>query len=85
MGIPTFSVSISAVVVVGEEGCPITNLHSAFDHEALESSNACFNEGHKVVLQVFEQFPDELRCSKYHELTALSGMTPPQKPTSVQH
>ena len=28
----------------------IENLHSTFDHKALESSNACFNEGHKVVL-----------------------------------
>ena len=32
-----------------------TNLHSAFDHEALESSNACFDEGYKVLLRDIEQ------------------------------
>ena len=62
----------------------IENLHSAFNHKAFESPNSCFDEGHKVVLQVIEQ--SSVNCSALDiEFTSLSGMTPPQKPTSVQH
>jgi len=33
----------------------IENLHSAFDHKALEPSNACLDKGDKVFLQVIQR------------------------------
>ena len=80
MGIPTFCASASRPWW----RVPIANLDAAFDHKALESSNARFNKRYEVVLQVIERFPaNHIVLDVEH--TSLSGMTPPQKPTSVQH
>ena len=77
MGIPTFHVSISTVW----KGTETANLHSAFYHETFESPNARFYKRHKMTLQAVEQSSSELDIG----LTSLPGITPPQKPTSVQH
>ena len=58
-----------------------TNLHSTFYHETFKPPNACFHKRHQLILQVVS----ELQRLVDIEFTSLPGMTPPQKPTSVQH
>jgi len=60
------------------------NLHSAFDHKALEPPNACLDKGHKVFLRVIQRFSTNFGTLGI-VFTSFSGITPPQKPTSVQH
>jgi hypothetical protein len=64
-----------------------TNLNTTFNHEALESPNACFNQRPQFLLTTTKDTYQISNTLYKHrkKLTSFPGITPPQNATSTQH